>query len=76
VPRIPPLRGVRAAILESLQVLAEFPDIGRRQTTEGLRKHITRKYGYLVYYVPDQRSGEVRVLSIQHPARDRAFGDR
>jgi toxin ParE1/3/4 len=35
---------VRAAILESLQNLVLFPQIGRRQKVEGVRKLVTRHY--------------------------------
>jgi len=42
-------RHVRAAILQSLQNLILFPQVGRAQTVEGVRKLITRKYPYLVY---------------------------
>jgi addiction module RelE/StbE family toxin len=66
---------VRAAIVESLANLASFPKIGRRQTTEGVRKLVTRKYAYLVYYTIDESSDEVVVLTIRHPARARAFED-
>ena len=41
---------VRAAIYESLQDLILFPHVGRLQQTEGVRKFVTRKYSYLVYY--------------------------
>jgi len=34
---------VRAAILESLQDLILFPELGRRQSVEGVRNLITRK---------------------------------
>lgn len=34
---------VRAAIYETLRNLILFPKVGRRQTTEGVRKVITRK---------------------------------
>ena len=34
---------VRAAILDSLQNLVLFPEVGRRQTVEGVRKLVTRK---------------------------------
>ncbi len=44
---------VRAAIIDSLQNLILFPDIGRRQTVQGVRKLVTRKYPYLVYYTVD-----------------------
>jgi toxin ParE1/3/4 len=41
---------VRAAILDSLQDLVLFPEAGRRQAIEGVRKFVTRKYSYLIYY--------------------------
>ena len=44
---------VRGAILESLKILASFPYAGRAQSTERVRKMITRKYSYLVYYTVD-----------------------
>jgi toxin ParE1/3/4 len=45
---------VRSAILDSLQNLLMSPKIGRRQTVEGVRKLVTRKYPYLVYYSLDR----------------------
>ncbi len=66
---------VRASILKSLETLALFPRSGRRQNTAGVRKLVTRKYSYLVYYVVDDANGEVWILTIQHPARSREFGD-
>jgi plasmid stabilization system protein ParE len=66
---------VRAAILESLQDLILFPELGRHQTVEGVRKLITRKYSYLVYYSLDQSADEIVILTIQHPAREREFED-
>jgi len=39
---------VRSAIYESLRNLTQFPQIGRRQKAEGLRKFVTGRYGYLV----------------------------
>jgi plasmid stabilization system protein ParE len=50
-----------------------FPQAGRRQAPEGVRKFVTRKYGYLVYYMLDQAADEIVVLTIQHPARDREY---
>lgn len=61
--------------LESLQVLVDFPEIGRLQSVEGVRKLITRKYVYLVYYRLDQAAGEIVILAIQHPARERDYSD-
>lgn len=66
---------VRAAILESLQILVDFPRIGRRQATEGVRKFVTRHYGYIVYYAIDAAADELVVLTIQHPARERPVSD-
>jgi plasmid stabilization system protein ParE len=34
-----------------LQNLILFPDVGRPQKDEGVRKIVTRKYAYLIYYV-------------------------
>ncbi len=66
---------VRAAILESLQNIVLFPRVGRLQNLEGVRKLVTRRYSYLVYYSADEAAGEIIVLSIQHPAREREHED-
>jgi plasmid stabilization system protein ParE len=60
---------------DSLRHLVLFPKIGRRQATEGVRKLVTRKYAYLVYYTIDDAAEEIVILTIQHPARERAFED-
>jgi plasmid stabilization system protein ParE len=60
---------VRAAILESLQILISFPQIGRRQSIEDVCKLVTRRFGYLVYYQLDEAAAEAVVLAIRHPAR-------
>jgi toxin ParE1/3/4 len=62
---------VRAAILESLSVLIDFPHVGRRQTIGGLRKLVTRRYRYLVYYSVDEGVEEIVIVTVQHPARAR-----
>jgi toxin ParE1/3/4 len=66
---------VRAAILDSLQSLVLFPRAGRAQSVEGVRKLVTRRYRYLVYYSVDAAAEEVVILAIQHPARDRRHKD-
>jgi plasmid stabilization system protein ParE len=66
---------VRAAIIDSLKRLTAFPESGRRQTVEDVRKIVTRKYPYLVYYTIDEPADEVVVLAIQHPSREREFDD-
>jgi toxin ParE1/3/4 len=62
---------VRADILESVQTLVLFPGIGREQKLHGIRRLVTRKYGYLVYYIVDEMAEEIIVLTVQHPARER-----
>ena len=66
---------VRGAILRSLQTLTLFPAIGRPQGAEGVRKLVTPKYRYLVYYMIDEEAEEIAILTIQHPARSREFQD-
>ena len=66
---------VRNAILESLQNLVLFPRLGRQQQVEGVRKIVTRRYPYLVYYVIDDSRDEIVILSIQHPAQEREHSD-
>jgi len=68
-------RRVRTAILETLQTLVLFPLIGRRQTTEGVRKLVIRRYPYLAYYAIDEASEEIVRLTIQHAARLREHPD-
>ena len=60
---------------ESLQSLALFPHIGRQQKVEGVRKLVTRRYPYLVYYTADDEAEEIVILAIQHPAREREHSD-
>jgi addiction module RelE/StbE family toxin len=66
---------VRAAILESLQILISFPRIGRAQNLEDVRKLITRRFGYLVYYQLDEAAAEIVVLAIRHPVRAPLSGE-
>jgi toxin ParE1/3/4 len=66
---------VRATIYESLQNLVLFPYVGRLQKTEGVRKFVTRRYRYLVYYIVDAAAEEIVVLNIKHPAQRREHED-
>ena len=52
---------VRASILDTLQNLVLFPQMERPQTAAGVRKIITRKYPYLVYYTVGNCSPLVRL---------------
>jgi plasmid stabilization system protein ParE len=65
---------VRSAILRSLQKLTLFPGIGRPQNVGGVRKLVTLKYRYLVYY-KIEGAEEILILTIQHPARRREYRD-
>lgn len=66
---------MRTAILESLQNLILFPLVGRPQQMEGVRKLVTRKYAYLIYYMIDDPAEEIVILSVNHPAQEREHGD-
>jgi toxin ParE1/3/4 len=68
-------RYVRTAILHSLQNLVWFPQVGRAQAVKGVRKLVTRKYPYLIYYTIDEAAQEIVILAIQHPAREREHED-
>jgi toxin ParE1/3/4 len=70
-----PSRRVRAAIYDSLQNLILFPYVGRRQTVEGVRKFVTRKYGYLVYFTVNETVEEFVILNVKHPSRRREHED-
>jgi toxin ParE1/3/4 len=67
---------VRSAILDTLQLLVEYPRIGRAQTVEGVRKIVTRRYSYIIYYSVDADAHEVIIISVQHPARAREYTDQ
>lgn len=69
-------RRVRATIYDGLQNLLLFPRAGRPQSTESVRKFVTPRYGYLIYYVVDEASEEVVILAVKHPARERDYEDR
>ena len=66
---------VRDSILRSLQNLALFPEIGRPQNVEGVRKLVTPKYRYLIYFTIDEGADEIVILTIQHQARRREYQD-
>jgi plasmid stabilization system protein ParE len=49
--------------LASLQHLVLFPKTGRKQRVAGIRKLVTRRYPYLVYYTADDGAEEVVMRS-------------
>ena len=40
-----------------------------------MRKLVTKRYRYLVYYTADEEAEEIIILTIQHPAREREHSD-
>ena len=68
-------RRVRADIYDSLQNLMLFPAAGRLQKVENVRKLVTAKYGYLIYYALDEAADEIAVLNVKHPALERDHED-
>ena len=53
----------------SLQNLSLFPELGRKQEEESVRKIVTRRYSYRIYYMADEATDEIIVVAIRHPAR-------
>ena len=43
--------------------------------TADVRKLVTRKYSYIVYYTIDEAGEEIIILTIQHPSRKREHED-
>jgi hypothetical protein len=41
-----------------------------------VRKLVTRRYRYLVYYTVDAAYDEIVILNVKHPAREREHQDR
>lgn len=61
---------VRAAILDTIDLVAGFPALGRAQDVPGVRKIVVRRFPYFVYYAVDEAAAEIAVLTIRHAARD------
>jgi toxin ParE1/3/4 len=68
-------RKVRAAVYEGLRHIIMFPLIGRQQKEQGVRKLITPRYAYLIYYMLDEIADEIIILAIKHSAQERTFRD-
>jgi addiction module RelE/StbE family toxin len=67
---------VRSVIYSALERALAFPRLGRPQKTEGVRKLVTPRFGYLVYYTIDAEYDEIIVLSVKHGAARREYEDR
>jgi addiction module RelE/StbE family toxin len=61
-------RSVRDAILHTVGIVADFPELGVR-VDEGVRRIIVRRYEYRIYYEVDDVKHEVVVTTIRHPRR-------
>ena len=66
---------VRASIYDCLQNLLLFPLIGREQHEHAVRKLVTPRFGYLVYYTVDEATAEIVILSFKHPTQERGYDD-
>ena len=66
---------VRASILDALKTISAFPRVGRPQSVPRVRKLVTRRYPYLIYYSIDDEASEVVILAIRHPAQPREYTD-
>jgi toxin ParE1/3/4 len=66
---------VRDDIYDGLRNLILFPQVGRLQQTEGVRKLVTRRFAYLIYYAVDAAAAEIVVLGVKHPAQKREHDD-
>ena len=66
---------VRLEIDETMQMLLDYPYLGRKQRRKGIRKIGTSKYAYLIYYRVDETNEEVVVMTVQHKSRRRRFKD-
>jgi toxin ParE1/3/4 len=67
---------VREAIMAALKTLAAFPESGRRQAANGVRKVVVPRYPYIVYYTIDHEYDEIVVVHIRHGARRPAHRNR
>jgi toxin ParE1/3/4 len=59
----------------ALQDLILFPRVGRLQQTQGVRKFVTPRYAYLIYYTVDDAAWEIIILSVKHSAQKRDHED-
>ena len=68
-------RNVQLAMDSTFAQLANFPGLGRRQRTAGVRKIGVSRYPYCVYYTIDEQTDEIIVLSVRHASRAPRFFD-
>ena len=68
-------RNVQLAMDATLAQLTNFPGLGRRQRTTGVRKIGVGRYPYNVYYCVDQQADEIVIISVRHTSRAPRFLD-
>lgn len=68
-------KSVQVAVQRAFSVLEVFPRIGRMQKVPGLRRLVARPYPYNIYYVVDEESAVVMIISIVHTSRKPKFAD-
>ena len=68
-------RNVQLAMDATFTQLAEFPGLGRRQRTAGVRKIGVGRYPYNVYYSVDEQADEIAIISVRHKSRAPRFFD-
>ncbi|HEY1540893.1 MAG TPA: hypothetical protein VGG01_00660 [Xanthobacteraceae bacterium] len=76
-PRIRPgcfAKGARGDLRKSARS-ESISSCGPPSAAEGVRKFVTRKYSYLVYYTVNEGAEEVIILNIKHPAQRREHED-
>jgi toxin ParE1/3/4 len=65
---------VRASIFAAMQSLMMYPMSGRLLTST-IRRIVTAKYHYLIYYKINVELEEVEIVTVQHPSRAREYTD-
>jgi toxin ParE1/3/4 len=61
---------VETDIKAAIDRLIKHPLSGRAQDEAGVRKAISPRYRYRIFYAVDEAAPAIQVLSILHPARD------
>jgi plasmid stabilization system protein ParE len=56
-------------------VIGNFPEFGRAQAEDEVRKFVVPRYGYLIYYSINLSDRAVDILAIRHPSRERRCTD-
>ena len=68
-------RNVQLAIDATFAQLTNFPGLGRRQRTGGVRKIEVGRYPYNVYYTCDEQADELVIIAVRHTSRAPRFFD-